>query len=349
MNYIVSAQGGLYCFYGQGGGLFWREYVHEAWSPPAPLKQNSVANFTVSLCGDKILIVCQGDTWVEQIDFNKGKATASQLVWGGLDGRYYGVPFEDETFLVHNIPIGGEQSQILMSHRVSPKGLWSDSRHLGRFTPFEDDNPFHVAPVSGQHMLLFYQSGTNLGYREIYGRKMGDFNIIHQNTAINGQACSFLSTTRAAHMVYMTKNLLSPSLIYRRRDENGLSAKITIASGHGIHSPVLYIANDRPHLLYMHQNDIYTCGFDGADGLAITPPSKYEGQRAQNLTRCKFLQETDKGFAANELLVDAQNPWDIQILKNFITPSRPKENRILHAAQIGSQKDYDNFFDNWHE
>jgi hypothetical protein len=349
VNYIVAANGGMYCFYNKSGGLFWREKLGENWSEPKIFRQDGLVNFTVSLCEGKILVLCQSANKVERFLFYNGNFENGVLVEGGLEGRYYGLALEDDTFLVHNIPVNGQNSQILMSHRITPGGLWTDSRHLGRIIPLGPNNPYEIVPVANQHFLLFYQAqGGNysgdLGYREVFGHMMGDFNIIHPNSGISGSYHSFLATKYAVHMVYMTKGLLAPALVYRRKDSAGLGAKITVATGQNVHNPLLYMEGGRLNLLFMRGDELFSCNFnDSGDAPNISPP-KNMGINTANLTRSRFLCEnrSEISFFANELPVSREKPWEIRVLD--VREERP-EARVSGAVQIGSQEEYDSFFD----
>jgi hypothetical protein len=383
VNYIVSVTDGLYCFYHKSGSLLWREYLNGAWSAPSAFKEDGVINFTVSLCEGKILIICRSLARVESAFFEPGTMKADffdrgdfekrgfgrgdfrvkTLVEGGLEGQYYGLSMEDDIFLVHNIPVNGEYSQILMSHRVALGGLWADNRHLGRIIPLTKSHPFEVIPISNQHFLLVYQTGGgafggDLGYREVFGRMVGDFNIIQPAAKLNLSSSSFLATNYAVHMVYINKGLLVPSLIYRRKDGRGLSSKVTVASGHNIHSPLLYMSRGTLNLLFMRGDDVFTCSLDGIENPGASPTIKHESQKSNNIILSHFLCEnrSEDGFFANKLPVDSHRPWEIQFFKDLVEPrNQPhsfreisreasREEPILRAAQIGSQEDYDNFF-----
>lgn len=353
MRYLVKAQGGFYCFFHKDGGLWWCGRDKDgSWSEPACFYKSGVDYFTVSLCEGKILILCQTKTKVEQIYFDRGDFESSVLVEGGLDGNYYGLALGLDTFLVHNMPIAREYSHILMSHRVDAQGLWTNSRNLGRVIPLGRGYPFDIVPIEKQHFLLFYQAqgdgfGGDLGYREVYGKMMGDFNVVHSNANINGKCHSFLATTEGIHMVYMTKGLLVPSLNYVKKDTRGLSSKISLAQGHNVHSPLLYMLKGRLHLLYMRGEDVFSCVI-GRDGYVSNPQLQQEGFKAGDIVLGRFLceNEADAEFLANELPVNSKKPWEVVFLDNLLNlnsePGAPVKQ--YKTSQIGSQDDYNDFF-----
>jgi len=343
----VAVAGNLYSFYRNDGGLFWRQYRNDAWSDDVCIRKDGVVSFSVSICdGGGILILCQTSHQVEKILFDKGVLTTSSLVGGGLAGSYYGVHLGDETFLVHNIPVTAEYSQILMSHRVSAQGLWSDSKHLGRILPFEQDGQaFYAVPVKGQHFLVFYQAhkggfNADLGYREVYGEKMGEFNIVQQSANVSGQYYSFLATTQGIHMLYTARGMMNSSLIYRRKDINGLSSKITVSQGNNIHSPLLYIVDDELFLMFMRGDEVFVSSVQGDN---IIPPTKVEN--TINITLCKFIQDssTKTNLNTNNLYVDTNRPWEIQFFTDIYNIIKKPSEKPL-TLQIGNQQDYENLF-----
>jgi len=354
-------KGKLFCFYIKDGGLFWRQYLNDVWSETGCIKKEGVTNFSVNLCEGKILILCQNASYVEKISFDNGVCVISTLVSGGLAGQYYGINLDsDDVYVIHNIPVQGESSQILMSHNVSAKGIWSNSKHLGRIVPFTKNNAFWVIPVYSQHYLIFYQavnstSGVDLGYREIYGAsKMGDFRVIHPQVNINNQNFSFLADTGAVHMAYITKNMLNTVLVYRRLDARGLSPKIIVSQGHQIHSPLVYTRGGIIHIVFMKGTEMFECSIVEDSQLSASPPIRNLKNNLQNNSIARFLQDdtTKDMFSSNEIYVNSDKPWDIQLFTEIYhmtekhNHNTEQNNNDRQLTLIGSQKDYDSFFEN---
>jgi hypothetical protein len=342
LDYIVAAQGGLHSFYRKGGGLFWREFAGGRWSLPVCFKERGVISFRVSLCDDKILIVSGEAAGAEYIFFHKGAFIARELVNGNMKGQYYGIALGEDMCLIHNVPVNGEGSQILMSHRITPAGVWQNSRHLGRFVPFSEDYPFYVVPIANRHFLLFYRafdgdlvsdeglgvsdSGAEdtsltdafsprscpqpLGYREVFGPQglVGEFNAVMPASDIPNKYLAFLATKFGLHLVYKTDT----ALVYKERGANGLSSAVPIVFGRDIHSPLLYMHENTLHLMFKRRNDFFVCNFSEN---GISSPLRLKGPGASIVTHAQFLQDDNSkesfAFIANELPVNAQNPWKI--------------------------------------
>jgi len=355
LNYIVATRGGVFCFYRKDDALYWCEYASDGqWYSPQVFVDGGVINFTVSLCEGKILILSQSRFKVECIHFNKGNFTVNGLVESTMTGQYYGLSLDDSIFLVHNIPVTGEFSQILMSHRVEPLNVWTDNRHLGRVIPFGQGRPFETVPVRDQHFLLFYLAGNgslvrDLGYREVYGRLMGDFNLIQHNISLNSPSChTFLATTQDIHMAYVTKGLLSLTLNYVKKDAGGLGGKVSVAQGASISSPLLYIHNNNINIMFKRGEDFFVQNFDGK-----SLPSKLEKPKGIEITKSRFLCENDgfSSFFSNELFVNSKMPWEVLMLDgvldfdDFINLNL--SNQTCHSKKrlhVGTQEDYNNFF-----
>jgi hypothetical protein len=238
--------------------------------------------------------------------FDKGAFVVRELVNGNMKGQYYGAALEDDLFLVHNVPVNGEGSQILMSHRVTSKGLWQDSKHLGRFAPF-GCFPFNIVPITGTHFLLIYRDYCgDLGYREVFGSLVGEFNTLIPACEAGISDLAFLATKFGLHTAYKTEN----ALVYKELGAEGLSQAAPVVFGRDIHSPLLYMCENVLHLMFARHNDVFVCSFNEN---GISSPQRLKGVRTSALARAQFLQDDNskESFAANEILVNAQNPWEI--------------------------------------
>lgn len=361
MNYIVLSKRGLYCFYGKHGGLFWKQYTDNKWSKSSCIKKDGVINFSVSLFEGNILILCQRASQVEKIIFEQGVLTTSTLVSGGLAGQYYGIGLQDDIYVIHSIPVQAEPSHILMSHNVSSQGMWSNSKHLGRVVPYDGGNSFRVVPICGQHYLVFYQaaasgSGADFGYREVYGADtMSDFKIIQPSANINTQNSSFLASTEAIHMVYVTKNILNTSLVYRRLDANGLSPKVAISSGHQVYNTLIYIEDNVVHVVFARGDEVFECTILEDEQLYASTPKRHVDKYPQQTSVSVFLQDKEykNDFLTNSIYVSAEKPWDVQLFSqiyHIIDNQQKTSHQYIYEHQnhqIGSQNEYDSFFESF--
>ena len=362
MRYIVSVNSGLYTFYSEPNGLFWSQYLgSETWSTAESFFEGRVEHFSVSLCKGRVLVVYQTAILAKRVVFENGEFFENLLVEGGLDGTYYGVAIDggEDTFLVHNLPISREYSHILMSHKLGSDGSWSGSKNLGRIIPFTQKYAFDMIPVRNNHFLMFYQVqasgfGADLGFREVYGNKIGSFNIVEKNANINGMCNSFLASHSEIFITYMVKGILSPALYYVKKDEHGFSQKITIASGNNIHSPLIYLKNGKLNLLYMRGDDIFSTEL-AKNNLSFVQHK----EKASSYTRCRFLHENNinSDFYANEILIDTSNPKKLRILDGLasfdklVKPSKIKSKSIPKTSpqklKAGNQEEYISFFNNF--
>jgi len=258
----------------------------------------------------------------------------------------------------------GEYGHILMSHIIKEDGQWTKARHLGRIIPFNKNNAFEVVPISGQHYLLFYQAqgsgfGADLGYREIYKGQLGDFKLIHKNANINGYCHSFLASTTAVHMLYMTRGLLSPTLNYIKKDAQGLSQKIIVAQGHNVHSPLLYMNDNTLNMLYMRGEELLAGTILDAGKPSISPPIK-QAIKASEVEKCRFLCDKTPftNFYANELPLKRALPFELAVIGDLLDFAKmdfaaEKQQAKLgegslccqKAGSLGSQDEYNDFFE----
>ena len=359
MRYVVSIKSGLYTFFQTSGGLFWSQYLGDGlWSNATSIFNGKIEYFKVSLCKGRVLIVYQTSQAAICVVFNDGEVTETTLVEGGLEGRYHALPINDtDIFLVHNMPISREYSHILMSHIINGDGTWSQSKNIGRVVPFGHGYAFDMLPVRDNHFLLFYQAqgagfGADLGFREILGNKISEFNIVERNANINGLCHSFLATPSGVHMAYMTKGLLAPTLYYIKKDEHGLSQKTTIAQGSNVHSPLIYLKNGELKLLYMRGNNVFSTALSKSS-LAFTQHKEKIGAHQ----KCRFLHENNinSQYYANEILMDTTNQRQLKLFDDLVSfeklvkPYKTKSHNtsIKQAPKVGSQKDYNNFFDDF--
>jgi len=346
----------------ENSGLFWRKHEGGNWSDATCIKKYGVTKFTISLSSEQVLILCQNVSYVKKIIFDGGVISISTLVSGTLNGQYYGINTGEDNgmHLLHNILVQEEQSQILMSHNVSPQGLWSNSKHLGRIIPFDTYTPYWVVPIHGQHYLVFYQEanttgfGVDLGYREIYGSSdMGDFKTIHPSSNLNSRNFSFLANTNGVHMVYKIKNIMNSSLVYQKLDEGGLSSKMIVAQGQAVHSPIVYIENNQVNIAFMRGFDIFSCKVSGGKQVEVSQPQKHNETISQNIMVSKFLQENEgkNRFASNEIYTDSNKPWDVKFFSQIYSDITGQKNHSLQnitppqSPMVGKQEEYDSFFE----
>ena len=353
MNYIVAAKDGLYCFYYRDGGVWFCEFKDGAWSKSLEVVSKARMDFSVNLVDDSgpLLIWQDDDGNLKKGRYCNDSVAAETLVSGkGQLGQYRAMPAEGGMNLVYSMPVSGDV-HMLMSQFVSANGAWGAIRRVDNIAAMAG-GPFRLVPIAGKHFLAFYHNSgfeSRLGYKEIYGDEVGKYNLIHSSIHNFGD-CSFLATKHDLHIACIVRGVFGSRLIYKKKESGGLSPGVVVAEGQGLHSVVSYMVDERPHLLFMRNNELYCVGAED-DGYrwGFLPLEGREKARrdSAHFSKAVYLSHNmnKKGFLANELLVDKEKPWEVQVFSEYILAAYEKSVRAqTKEFPEEPEDDYNKFF-----
>lgn len=355
MNYIVAAKGGLYCFYYRDGGIWFCEFKDSVWSKTQMMIPRVRKRFSVNLIdsGEPFLIWQDDDGNLNKGRFSNGDVASDILIAGREQlGQYCAMAAEDGMNLVYSIPFSADV-HMLMSQFVGSNGAWGAVRRIDNIGAMAGCL-FRLVPIAGNHFLAVYQNSgfeSRLGYKEIYGNEVGKYNLIHSSIHSFGD-CSFLATTHDLHVACIVRGVFGSRLIYKKKEADGFSPGVVVAEGQGLHNVVSYVVDEKPHLLFMRNDKLYCVGTED-DGyrwsfLPLGEPKKTQPE-PKSLSKAVFLSNNmnRKKFLTNDLLVDEEKPWEIQIFLKHILASYEKSVGFKARENHEEPEDsYNNFFNN---
>ena len=109
------------------------------------------------------------------------------------------------------------------------------------------------------------------------------------------------------------------------------------------------MVDEKLHILFMRNDRLYCVGAED-DGYrwGFLPLEEREGE-AGKLSKAIFLSNnrSERGFLANELLVNEGKPWDIQVISGHVLPAYTQKVQA-QAVQLSenTEMDYNDFFEN---
>ena len=304
MGYVVTVDNRLYTFFYDNDRIFWRQF-DDGWSKSNPLSVDAAKDFSVSIAEGKVVVVSRDNKGIlSKSTFDDDIVTEVLLQDFGGTGQYH-IAADG---MLHNLPV---------------------------------TNPyFRLVPVTDKHFLVVYQSRDGLGYREVYGRDVGGFNVIHNHP---GQYAdySFFATKYAIYGAFVVRGLFGWRLIYKTKtDGGGFRETLVTETSKPLYNVLLYILDGMLRLVFASEDNLYETRLE--DG-GFSPITKLNGIGGKNMVKAVFLtNNTDNRFLTNELLVDKISPWEIYLHKNFIVGSFEKN---LPAIKSVKNED-DGFFNN---
>ena len=352
MNYIVVADNGLYCFYYRDGGVCFREYKGEDWSRARELVPRARENFTVSFVGnDKPLLIWQDDEGNLKYGKFDGDSIDTKVMITGKDelGQYYAMPAEDGMNLIYSLPFSNDV-HMLMSQFVGTGGAWGAVRRVDNISPMTG-RLFRLIPIAGRHFLAVYQNGgfeSRLGYKEIYSDEVGKYNLIYSSIHKFGD-CSFLATKYDLHAACVVRGVFGSRLVYKKKDEDGLSPGIVVSEGQDLNNVTIYMVDDRLHILFTRNDRLYCVGAQGDEGQrwAFLPLEEREGFSSRHVSKATLLSKNNTKFLANELLVNKDKPWEIYALSKYVLEPYAQNHQVqVQENYKETEERHDEFFNN---
>ena len=359
MNYIVAVSDGLYCFYYRDGGVWFCEFKNGAWSETQVLISGVRKDFTVNLIDEEIILIWQDDAG----DLKKGRfsgddITAHVLISGkGELGQYCAISAEGGLNLVYSLPFSGD-IHMLMSQLVGTNGAWGAVKrvdNISAMSGFGSVSLFRLVPVADRHYLAVYQNGgfeSRIGYKEIYGDEVGKYNLIHSSIHSFGD-CSFLATKYDLHVACVVRGVFGARLIYKKKGADGFSPGVVVTEGQGLHNVMFYTANEKLHLLFMRNDNIYcVVAEDNGYRWSFLPLEEHTHAQPRQISKAIFLSNNRSkiGIMANELLVDKEKPWEIQSISRHVFEAYTQQKTKIQVQTKNNTKnaedDYNEFFNN---
>lgn len=345
-NYILINKNNeiLSFYYGEERSIYYKKLDYSNNSIITKVIQDVTDYFTVDITPSKdIYIFCQnyiGDVILCKLEKDKFK---HKILFKNKNERaenilFYPIFFKNNLSLIYNTP-DSNQSFLSIKTLINNKN-WTNSENIDLFSILPN-NTFYIQKITQDNIILAYQKkskDTQIGYKQIKNGNISDFITIHR-TNYQIVDYSFVSFNDITHYVYIVKNLFSSQVIYRKKDEYGLSNPITLFDGQKIKTCNINILNNDLYCSFIVNNTLYYCQSENL-GRSFLGIVKYKKPISQDVVKAKFLDNINiPNNCINEIFIDSKNISNIYMLPELLPNLFKKEAENTNSYYTKNIKD----------
>ena len=260
--------------------------------------------------GDIILCILEQNTFRHKVLFRDKSVNPKNML-------FYPIFFKGNMSLVYNTPV--ENNNFLAIKTLVGGKNWTNAENIDDFC-FLQNNMFYMQKISEDNLIIAYQKkyqDIQIGYKEIKNGNISDFVTIHK-TGYQIVDYSFIYFKGTIHYLYIIKTLFSSQLIYKRKDENGISSPVILFEGQRIKSCSINIFNNNLYCSFIGNSTIYYCQSEDF-GKTFLPMYKYRKPISQDTIKARFISSVNiNGSSINEVYIDSRNTLNIYMLPEFL-------------------------------
>ena len=227
------------------------------------------------------------------------------------------------TCLIYNIPGEGAKYKLIMQNAKGSD--WVEPVEIADFSPLPGSahTLFDLQLVEEAHGLVFYTGENNIiGYKEITPDKICDFVPVSRPGEFVLD-CDFLTLYDGIHTLYISANLFSQKLIYRRKVSAKFSQPIILWEGPHIENCLLAEIKGEIWAFWNLRESLYvakssTGGKSFSKGQIYTQKFCKKPLRASYITALK-----PEDYFVRNIYIDSTAPWDVQILPDIFPDFYP--------------------------
>lgn len=321
-NYILLNRNNeiLSFYYGEERAIYCKKLGSNNYPITNKIIQNVTDCFTVDIgpnkeiyifCqnynGDIILCKLEEDGFKNKVLFKNKNETLENIL-------FYPIFFKGNMSLIYNTP-----NQFLAIKTLVGGKSWTNSENIDVLSTLPN-NLFHMQKINQNNIIIAYQKkykDIQIGYKEINNGNISDFIPIHK-TGYQIVDYSFIAFKGAIHYIYIIKSLFSSQVLYKRKDENGISSQIILFEGQKIKSCNINILNNKLYCSFIVNSTLYHCQSEDF-GRSFLGISKYRKPLSQDVVKAKFVSNNNlDGYYLNEIYIDSRNPLNIYMLPEFL-------------------------------
>lgn len=279
--------------------------------------------FTVSTDKNKeIYITCQNYSG-EVIICKESENFKSKILFKNENNNNHQTVFKplflnsSISFLYNSSVSESKTDYISVKTLIENKGF-TKPENIDIFSPFSN-NIFNLEKIDENNFVLIYQKRERelqLGYKEISNGKIGNFVPIHK-TGYQLVDYSYLVCDEVIHFIYIIKNMFSNQVIYKRKDEAGMSSSVVLYEGQKTKSCNISLIKNRLYCMFtINQSLYYTVSDDF--GNIFSSISKYKKMFNENTVKGNFISKLPKeDLVLNEVYINTESPLSIEFLPEF--------------------------------
>lgn len=335
-------------YYGEERSIYCKKIGTNNYTISNKVIQNVTEYFTVDIgpnkeiyifCqnynGDVILCKLEEDGFKQKILF-KNKSEMPESIF------FYPIFFKGNMSLIYN---NSSLNNNFLSIRTLVGGKnWSDVENIDTFSILPN-NIFNMYKINQDNIVIAYKKkgkDIQIGYKEIINGCISNFVTIHK-TGYQIVDYSFISFKNVIHYVYIIKSLFSSQVIYRKKDENGISSPIILFEGQKIKSCNINLLNNSLYCSFIVNSTLFYCQSDDF-GRTFSSISKYRRLLSQDIIKAKFISTNNiENSCINEVYIDAKNTLNIYLLSDILPNLFSKKqdiNQNINSTNIDNQEKF---------
>ena len=221
--------------------------------------------------------------------------------------------------LIYNTTVPSNNNSFLSIKTLVGGKNWTNTENIDTFTPLSN-NIFYIQKITEENIVLAYQKKNKdiqIGYKEIKNGNISDFITIHK-TGYQIVDYSFVCFQNTIHYLYVIKSLFSSQVIYKKKDENGISSPIILFEGQKIKSCNINILENNLYCNFIVNSTLYYCQSEDF-GNSFLGISKYRKPVSQDVIKARFITYNNiRNSIINDVYIDSRNPLNIYLLPEIL-------------------------------
>ncbi len=355
-TYVVKTESRFLAFYYGEGRAIYMDEIKEDKIAKKKVIENVYSCFSVSIDKKgKIYIFCkkeEGDLMLiteQQGSFNISILFKKDIL--NLPNNVIFTPlfFENNTSFIFNY-----YDNITMQNFISIKTFvenrgFSKKENIDTFS-ISDNNIFEIQKIKNNDLVMIYEKRDKeiqLGYKQLLNGKFSEY-VPFCKTGYNIIDFSFFASYNSIHFLYIVKNIFSCHVVYRKKDENGLTSPTILYEGQNIKSCNIALIDNSIYCMYVIGSSLfYTISKDF--GASFLPALKHKKAFSQQIIKANFITNIeDESTIFNYIYTDYKAPLNIQLIQEIPYFQNIRNNRKddfisdLSNQHILPNKDNDN-------
>nr|WP_317359213.1 hypothetical protein [uncultured Tyzzerella sp.] len=294
--------------------------------------------FCQNYSGDIIICKLEQEGFKNKILFKNKSETPENIL-------FYPIFFKGNMSLIYNT--SNKTNQFLSIKTLVAGKNWTNAENIDLFSMLPN-NVFYVQKLTQDNIIIAYQKKAKdiqIGYKQISNGNISEFITIHK-TGYQIVDYSFIGHENSVHYIYIIKTLFSSQVIYKRKDERGISSQIILFEGQKIKYCNINILNNNLYCSFIVNNTLFYCQSEDF-GISFLGIAKYKKPISSDVVKARFVSNYNmQNSYINEIFIDSKNPLNIYMLPEFLPSVFNKNEQIKQDKQDIKYNQNENFITN---
>lgn len=342
-NYILKNKNDeLFSFYyGENRGI----YCEKLGNYPSKMTKVCVIDgvadlFTVSLNeNNNIYVICQNSNGDVMLCEGDGNLFKNEIIFKNRMGlvenaKFYPIFNNNSMSLIYNINSKESSDSYITIRTLLQNKNWTNPENIDIFSSAHT-NMFSVYKVSEDNFMLFYCKGgnrdTQIGLKQVKSQNISEFTPLHK-TGYQIFDYSAVCHNDTIHFIYIVKSLFSNQVIYRKKDNLGISTPIVLFEGQKIKNCAVCIINNMLYCKFLIGTSLYYVQSEDF-GNTFSQAFKYKKTLSLSVSKAVYISNfKENETSLNEVFIDTQNTLNIQFLPEFYNGFSKDKNFINNRS-----------------